>query len=428
MFRRIFLVVLLAGAGVSPALAVTVSGLYSAEVPVAGSSPGQLNAGYQEGLRRVIVRVSGSDDVLRREGVSDLVGRAESLLQSYQFLRGDDSNPYNRLRMTFGAVGVNQALAAIDAPVWGANRPLTLAWIAVEAGGARQLLVAPEEGRAEGDAARQWREAFQRAAINRGLPLNLPPRRFNGDRELMSEIWGQFMGQLRTASSELDHDLLSAVRVTYSGGQWRAGWVFEGVGFEESETGVRAGSIDDLAAAVVGRWANMLASTYAVAAGEVGELPQVDIVIDQLDSLEDYAAAQRALGDLTPVQSVGAVRVTSSRATLRVAFSGELDQLKGYIALDARFVPQSSADLPPAPAPAAVPAPEAAAGSSSDPASESPENAGEPSGTQGAEEPALQYQPLMVEGKEAAQAFGSLYQVLHYRWQSAPAARATRGN
>lgn len=438
MIQRFFLVLLMTVGLSGPAAAVTVSGLYSVEVPVATSQPDDLKQGYAEGLRRVFLRVSGTRDVLQTQGVEALLADAESLLQSYQFLRADAQDGQNRLRMTFGAVGVNRALASLDAPVWGANRPLTLAWVAVEEHGDRQLVVRPDDSAlAQADAGAVWQQAFLSAAASRGLPVTLPPARFQGDRELLSEIWGQFMGSVRNVSGELDHDLISVVRVRRSGGQWRAGWVFEGRGFDESDSSVVADSPEELAARITGRWADLLAAKYAVAAGDVSDSPQVDIVIDGVNTLDDYARINAVLQDLTPVLRVGAVRVKSDQATMRVAFSGELEQLKEYIALDVRFVPLSDQDAP-------VKEREfEGVGEKGDQRGDqrelkSRDSAGSTdTGELGAEasfpdnvtnDPLFKYQPLMVDEQESEQMFESLYQVLRYRWQSAPVIESGRGN
>ncbi|MDX5388252.1 MAG: DUF2066 domain-containing protein, partial [Marinobacter sp.] len=150
------------------------SGLYNIEVAVDGTGPNDLQAGYAEGLRRVMVRVSGTRDVLQLEGVDDVLKDAESLLLSYQVRR---ERGESRLQMSFGAVGVNRALASINAPVWGANRPLTLVWAAIEDRGERKLLTAAADDGAQGDSAvADWRRAFQAAAEERGLPLAFPPQ------------------------------------------------------------------------------------------------------------------------------------------------------------------------------------------------------------------------------------------------------------
>ncbi|KMQ73967.1 hypothetical protein Msub_10135 [Marinobacter subterrani] len=415
---------LLAGIA-SPAAAVTVSGLYSARVPVSGSSPDQLAQGYSDGLAQVLVRVSGTRDVLATEDAQALLADAESLLLSYQVIR--DESGQSVLDMSFGAVGVNRALASINAPVWGANRPLTLAWIAAEDRGSRTLVTDKTRGAALGaeDASGAWQAAFAEASRKRGLPVALPPASFGADRELLSDIWGQFVGRVKAASNDLEHDVLALVRISRAGDQWRAGWVFDGMAMNAGEESVTAPTRDALAEAVINRWAGLYASRYAVDAAEVGKSPQVDIVVRGVETLEDYARINQVLGGLTPVVSVGAHRVRDGQLTLRVAFSGELDQLKEYIALDPRFVKleaERPADMPGPVAGASLPDQPATTTETGTVAASSGQQteAGTESGpSEGKSEgPSLYtYQPVPVDKDEAQQAFESLYQVLYYRWQ-----------
>ena len=411
--------VLLAGFS-APTTAVTVSGLYSAKVPVVGSSPGQLAQGYADGLSQVLVRVSGTRDVLAMEGVDDLLSDAESLLLSYQVARGESGQSV--LSMSFGAVGVNRALAAIDAPVWGANRPLTLAWIATEDRGSRSLVTRSEAGSGQ-ESPGTWRAAFEEAARKRGLPVALPPSDFGSDRELLSDIWGQFIGRVASSSEDLDHDVLALVRVSRAGGQWRAGWVFDGMAMNAGEESVTAQTPEALAEAMINRWAELYASRYAVAASEVGDSPQVDIVLRGVTSLEDYAGANNVLEGLTPVVGVGAHRVRDDQLTLRVAFSGELDQLREYIALDPRFVP-IDADVSDEPPVADRVAEGQAVSSEASPeemsGSDESQQAGPDTQTSAEvsdETDGVTYQAVPVDEEEAREAFESLYQVLYYRWQ-----------
>lgn len=418
---RLFAVLALLAA---PAAAVTVTGLYSVEVPVASSQPRDLAQGYADGLGRVFVRVSGTREVLDNEGVDALLDDAESLLQSYQFLRSDEGR--HRLRMSFGAVGVNRALASVDAPVWGANRPLTLAWIAVEESGRRTLVHADGEGSGGNDA---WRKIFEDAAIDRGLPVSLPPASYRQDRELLSDIWGQFTDNVRGASEELEHDLMSLVRVSRSGSQWRAGWVFDGMGLDSTEQSVTAGTREELAARLVGRWAEMFADRYAVAGSDVDESPQVDIVVHGVSNLRDYANVSGALKDLSPVTEAGATQAREDQLKLRVVFSGEMEQLKQYIALDPRLVPLSDAEVSRMPSADGNEPGEADADQSVPQAPEGGVALAEDSAENGntSANPLFVYQPLLVDEEESEQAFESLYQVLHYRWQPASIVESESG-
>lgn len=418
---RLFAVLALLAA---PAAAVTVTGLYSVEVPVAGSQPDDLAQGYSDGLSRVFVRVSGTREVLDNEGVDELLDDAESLLQSYQFLRSDEDK--HRLRMSFGAVGVNRALASVDAPVWGANRPLTLAWIAVEESGRRTLVHADGEGSGGND---EWRKIFEDAAIDRGLPVSLPPADYRQDRELLSDIWGQFTDSVRGASEELEHDLMSLVRVSRSGSQWRAGWVFDGMGLDSTEQSVTADTREELAARLVGRWAEMFADRYAVAGSDVDESPQVDIVVHGVSNLRDYASVSGALKNLSPVTEAGATQARENQLKLRVVFSGEMEQLKQYIALDPRLVPLSDAEVSRMPSADESESDETDADQSVPQAPEGgvalAEDSAENSNTSA--NPLFVYQPLLVDEEESEEAFESLYQVLHYRWQPASIVESESG-
>lgn len=408
MIRQALLVAgVLAALVTAPAGAVTVTGLYSVDVPVQGSSPDQLSQGYADGLQKVLVRVSGSRDVLQNDGVRALLDDAESLLQSYQVVRSDDGD---RLRLSFGAVGVNNALASVNAPVWGANRPLTLAWVAVEERGSRSLLTA------SGDSA--WSRAFLRAAVDRGLPLALPPEDRASDRELLSDIWGQFASRVKSRSENIGHDVMAMVRVNRSGGQWRAGWVFDGMGMDEGEQSVTAATEQELAEKVIGLWADVYASRYAVAAGDVGDLPKVDIVVRGVGSLQDYASIVNVLDDLTPVQTVDASRVAGEQLTLRVAFSGELDQLREYIALDTRFVPLTDAEAATMMEGGQRSETSASASGGAPSGQEvEPSTGNVPDAGESLADPLFVYQPLLGDAEESEEAFESLYEILHYRWQ-----------
>ena len=386
------------------AQAVTVSGLYSADVAVDGADADELQAGYAEGLKKVMVRVSGSRDVLELDGVSDILERAEALLQSYELTRSDGQD---RLQMTFGAVGVNRALASVNAPVWGANRPLTLAWVAVEDRGNRFLLTSPD-----GDVGSSWRGSLMSAAAERGVPVAFPPYSFAGNREVLSDLWGQFDNRIREASEGQSRDALALVRIRRSGGEWLATWTFDGTAMDGRERRVRAGSQWALAERLMDEWAEGYASRYAVSAGDVGESPKVDVVLEGVSTLADYGGLKKALESFTPVSAVGASRVRGDRLTAQVSFNGELEQLKQYIALDPRFIAMEE------------PVEQPAAQSPQEQAAEDSMAATEASNAQSPEsadiETPLAYQAV-GEGDEedAEQAFESLYQVLYYRWQPA---------
>ncbi|GGY65106.1 DUF2066 domain-containing protein [Marinobacter zhanjiangensis] len=331
LFRGVVIVVALLWSlvPVSGAHAVVVSDLYQATVPVSGQSESQLAKAHQAGLERVLVRVSGDRNVTGRDGMEAHLEDARSLLESSQMVSGDNND--DRLQMTFSARAVNRVLAETGAPVWGMNRPLTLAWIAVQDGGDRGLLVETGESSEQG-----WSALIRDRASVRGLPLVLPPADRASDRTLLSEVWGQFMGQISRASSGIDHDLLAVVRVIRRNGGWQASWQYRGRGIEQSGS-VTADNPSALASALVDTLAGELASRYAVTGGAINTGPYLRLAVEGVRSPSDYAAIKRALSQLNPVESVGAMTVTPDRIVFRVEHTGEVAQLQQNIALDDRF-------------------------------------------------------------------------------------------
>ena len=313
----------------SPARAVVVGDLYQASVPATGQDEARLNEAYRAGLEKVLVRVSGDRDVIRRDGMAAQLDNAPSLVASWQIEPA--GNGEDQLQMSFSPQGVNRVLADTGARVWGSNRPLTLAWIAVQDGGDRGLLVETGESSEQG-----WSALIRDHARDRGLPLVLPPADRAADRTLLSEVWGQFMGQVSRASSGIEHDLLAVVRVSRRNGGWQASWQFQGRGIEQSQS-MTADSPEALAGAMVDAWASELAGRYAVSGGAIQTGPYVELVVEGVESASDYAAIKRALAQLNPVESVGAVSVSPQRIVFRVEHTGEVAQLRQNIALDERF-------------------------------------------------------------------------------------------
>lgn len=314
---------------IPPAHAVVVDDLYHATVPVSGEGEDALAEGYRQGLSRVLVKVSGDRSVADLDGLAPVLDDAGSLVDGRQLEKGRDGG--DELTLRFSRAAVNRALADAGARVWGLNRPLTLAWVAVQDGGDRGLLVQTGESSDQG-----WSALILEQTASRGLPLALPPADRAGDRRLLSEVWGQFMGQVSRASSGLDHDLLAVVRISRRDDGWQASWNYEGAGIDQSRS-VTAETPETLISEMVENWVAELASRYGVSGGAIETGPRVRLLLEGIASPGDYAAAKRALGQLNPVKSVGAVSVSSDHIVFELEYEGELPQLRQNIALEERF-------------------------------------------------------------------------------------------
>ena len=60
-------------------------GFYSARVPVADRSDAALTEGIRDALRRVLIRVSGNDDIVDKTGVAAAILGARDRVASYSY-------------------------------------------------------------------------------------------------------------------------------------------------------------------------------------------------------------------------------------------------------------------------------------------------------------------------------------------------------
>src|SRR5690606_12687559 len=103
---------------------------------------------------------------------------------------------------------------------WGADRPLTLVWIAVDWGqGEREIVASDDLDRAAAEARsidrnRLLRERIQDVALERGLPIAFPLLDAE-ELELVSfsDIWGGFNDRLLEASRRYGADSILVGRV-----------------------------------------------------------------------------------------------------------------------------------------------------------------------------------------------------------------------
>lgn len=336
------LILLLAGLmGLAGAArAVPVANLYQATVPVASSQASDRSAAFTQALKNVMARIAGTDAVTSQPALSDTLNNAEPLVESYRYEQGPDDQ--DEIQVSFGAVGVNRALASAGIPVWGVNRPLMVVWAAVDTG-ANRTLVTPDSG--------DWSKAFNQAARTWGLPIVLPQYDSVDQQAVnLSEVWGQFMDNISQASRRYHADLVVAMRISGQPGQWNVSWQMQGGDVQDQGTST-ADNPGDLISGVAKRWATELAKRYAVSAASVGNDQSVDLVIKGVNGLTDYAGVRQALQGMTPIQEVVPITITSDELVLRVKFAGELTVLQQYIALDHRFkaVPTDSQAYVPMP-------------------------------------------------------------------------------
>ena len=118
-----------------------------AEVLVTSDSDSQLKMGARAGLLQVLVRVSGTPEVLTSSLIAGSLRNPSAYYYQYSYESTDkllniDGAPTSArlLRIHFEPSAVARLLRQGVFPVWGSNRPSVLLWIAVSDDEGRRIL------------------------------------------------------------------------------------------------------------------------------------------------------------------------------------------------------------------------------------------------------------------------------------------------
>jgi uncharacterized protein len=211
-------IAMLAGAGhAHDAAAVTLPNLYRVSVTPDPAAPDQRAAAIKAGMGRLLIRVTGDRNAPLDPALQGMLADAGKYLNSYGFDR------QGQAQVGFIASQVDQALAALQKPVWGPERPLTLLWIAVDDGsGGRALLGANDspqlglEPTAPGMTERlaALRKDLLAVADERGLPVTLPLLDVEDlSAVTFADVWGGFEDRVASASARYRADAILIGRV-----------------------------------------------------------------------------------------------------------------------------------------------------------------------------------------------------------------------
>lgn len=314
--------VLVLWAAAATAATTRVEGLYAAEAEFEGTR----EEAFRAALVQVLVRITGRRDVGERPEVAPLLDSAAAYAQQFR------QPATNRLWVAFDGAALESELARLGQPVWGAERPSTLLWIAVDARGGRRFVVASIE---EFDEEAEIRAQVLEAADRRGLPIVFPLMDAE-DRAKASfaEVWGGFEDSILEASERYGVDAIMVGRLNADDlghGRWML-YAADGV---ERWTGGIAESVE--------RLADLFAARFAVVTS--GETRAVRLAVSGVDSIEDYGRISRFLGSLTAVESLGVETVDGNQVVFQIGLRGAPATLDEAVRLGGLLRPDGTGPL-----------------------------------------------------------------------------------
>ena len=322
------------------AAAVEVPNLFRESVAVDNQSPRQRQLAATEALAIVLVRISGTETVLRNEDVRAALSRADRYLGQFGYQSrsdsavGDDGAAFE-LMMEFQPKPVIELLKQAGQPLWSKNRPAILACITLADGSSRKLLT--QSGAGASASLEQWNALVADEAQRRGLPIRLPAS------------GAECASQASAPSAELilrgDLRLVGASCVA----EWSL--PFEG---RERQWKFGTDTPQPCVAKAVDAVAETMSASYAFAAVGESQAPLVLQVAD-ISDFSVYSDVILMLKGLAMVESVDVASVDHNTVDFSLQIQGDVDKLQQAIRL--KHLLQEVPAPAPAPAPAKATAP-----------------------------------------------------------------------
>lgn len=304
------------------ARAAQVASLYKTEVEVDSQGQDDRQKALARALEQVLVNVTGETRALANDRLQKGIRSPEAYVKGYSYRR-EAAPAALYLQVTFDEGAVNRLLRDAGMAIWGATRPTTLTWLAVDAGNGREI----QKETAGTPLVEELRKHF----ASRALPLVFPLMDFQ-DAQMISagDVWGLFTERLEEVSQRYSAQSILAGRITLKDGVYsgRLSHIFRGQRQEADITDLDLEQLEQAAADLVG---SALARHYAVAPAEAqGESV---LIVDKVSSLKDYAALQTYLEKLTAVRDMQVLRRSGDELELKLSIDGQPEQLADAIAL-----------------------------------------------------------------------------------------------
>ncbi len=316
----LFAVVALIGLWAMPAIHAAPAGnLFVAEVPISERTKEGKDDATKRALAEVLIKISGSRTVSRMANAQTVLQSANSYVQQFRYTTN------GTMLVGFDGRKLQSEMRTAGLPVWSADRPATLVWLAVDNGnGDRQLLAADDQG--------PIRNEIEELAASRGIPL-VWPLYDSTDRTLVevADVWGGFADNILSASRRYGTEGVLVARVSRGpSGPLYGTWELNIEGDSNTWRGGFADSIH--------RLADFYAERLSVSA-TAGPAERLPMSIDGLTSAGAYAQAINAIEKLSVVERVQVVQVSGSLVMLELTLLGDSSQVARALGLSRLLEP-----------------------------------------------------------------------------------------
>ncbi len=331
-YRKISIIIGLLIVTIATGSAVEVPNLYMGKVIVTDHSLAQRRQAQQQALLQVLIKVSGNAEIATLPNVSAILKSANKFVEAYRY---EPPKPY-RLLVRFDHQSIDHILRKLGQAIWSRERPLTLIWLVTQTDNDNRQIIYGDEN---SDAV----NIIKQQAFKRGLPVVLPIMDLAGNAQITADdIWNINQPTILQASKRYHADNILVGRVSQGQGHWELIQGTEKIVWETT-----GDTLAEVITAEINHLANALAARYAVLAQPLNNENAVTLIVNNVQTLKEYATVTKLLRRLTPVASLQVVKVFPHKVAYELKLSGSIEALTQAISLDKRLqpLPMDNGDL-----------------------------------------------------------------------------------
>lgn len=319
-FLFVFLFVLLS----QPLHAVQLEGLYSAEVSVADQSQSARNEAIGVALKKVVQKVSGRRSALNNKPLLATLSNVSAYVEQFQYKKKDGNVGY-WLIVRFQKAALDRTLQQFDVPIWGANRPDVLLWLAVDDGKNRYIANAGSNGKLN--------DTLKQGINDAGLAVTLPLLDLADQKAIsFNDVWAAFPDEVKNASKRYGVKQIMVGRLLKNSHGWRFNWMLMEAGGQHNavEQSANEGAAFQQAFSEV---AEILANIYAPR-GRLMLDTAIKMDISGVKDIAQFIRITSYLSALDMVQKVSWTQLSGNKVIMDLMISGDARVLKDIIALN----------------------------------------------------------------------------------------------
>ena len=338
---------------VTPLFAAEVEGLYEAEVAVEGQNADQRRSAIREAFNQVLIKVSGSREVMSHAGLRQIQSKASRYVQQYRYRiverpLVEEAEPLetvieepldNNAEITtneilteqqrllwvhFDAAAVNNLLHKKGVPVWGSARPSVVIWLSQERRGERFML--------QPEMLPEMVAAIDEHAAQRGLSIMLPMMDMEDHIGLpVSALWGGFSEVIQQASRRYEADaVVTGQLVATATNSWQVEWSLYQDDVVEQWLGAE-GEVNDVVTQGIEQLSDHLAKRYTQAANN--NLSQLQVTVTEINDLASYAKVSQYFESLAMVEQALLQAIDLNQGEFQLTVRGGAEALNQGIKL-----------------------------------------------------------------------------------------------